>query len=83
MFQNSIPVIFWCYFFPPSQYVFFFLTVYLSVLGVYSVQPGVRVPENGLHHVWRSVSHSGHQCCHQQGTAPNVITIIIIINIVR
>uniref|UniRef100_A0A8D3BJB9 Fork-head domain-containing protein n=1 Tax=Scophthalmus maximus TaxID=52904 RepID=A0A8D3BJB9_SCOMX len=38
--------------------------------GIYSLQPGVGVSQDGLHHVRGDVSHSGHQCCDQQGTAP-------------
>ncbi|KAF0036429.1 hypothetical protein F2P81_011741, partial [Scophthalmus maximus] len=34
--------------------------------GIYSLQPGVGVSQDGLHHVRGDVSHSGHQCCDQQ-----------------
>lgn len=42
--------------------------------GINSVQPGVRVSENGLHHVREGVPDSGHQCRDQQGTTPAIVS---------
>lgn len=49
-----------------------FLTQSPVPAGINPLQPGVRVSEDGLHHVRRGVPHSGHQCCDQQGRAPAV-----------
>lgn len=53
-------------------YAQIFLTLSPVPAGIDPLQPGVRVSEDGLHHVRRGISHSGHQCCDQQGRAPAV-----------
>lgn len=60
----------------PNPHLWTFSQIFLTLspvpAGIDPLQPGVRVSEDGLHHVRRGVSHSGHQCCDQQGRAPAV-----------